>query len=136
MRQFSEAVQDDEMETMEYDVCVVGGGPAGLATAIRLKQLCEENDADLSVCLLEKGSYVGAHILSGNVFEPRALNELIPDWQEKGAPLTTQVTSDSFKILTSETGSLTVPNMFLPKAVDNHGNYIISLSDLCVWLGE
>ena len=88
------------------------------------------------MCLLEKGSYVGAHILSGNVFEPRALNELIPDWQEKGAPLTTQVTSDSFKILTSETGSLTVPNMFLPKAVDNHGNYIISLSDLCVWLGE
>ena len=86
--------------------------------------------------MLEKGSYVGAHILSGNVFEPRALNELIPDWKEKDAPLTTQVTGDTFKILTGESSSFTVPGMFLPKAIDNHGNYIISLSDLCKWLNE
>ena len=89
----------------------------------------------MSVCLLEKGAYVGAHILSGNVFEPRALNELIPDWKEKEAPLTTPVTEDKMMILT-EKSSYTVPNLFLPKSIDNHGNYIISLSDLCVWLNE
>ena len=108
----------------------------GLASAIRLKQLCEENDEDISVCLLEKGSYVGAHILSGNVFEPRALNELIPDWKEKEAPLTTPVKDDQFKILFNEKSSFTVPSMFLPKSIDNHGNYIISLNELCVWLND
>ena len=92
----------------------------GLASAIRLKQLCQQNETDISVCVLEKGSYVGAHILSGNVFEPRALNELFPDWKDMGAPLNTPVKSD----------------MFLPKSIDNHGNYIISLSELCVWLNE
>ena len=104
----------------------------GLASAIRLKQLCQENDTDINVCLLEKGSYVGAHILSGNVFEPRALNELIPNWKELGAPLTTPVTSDVMKVLWNENSSTNVPNIFLPKSIDNHGNYIISLNELCM----
>ena len=108
----------------------------GLASAIRLKQLCQKNETDISVCVLEKGSYVGAHILSGNVFEPRALNELFPDWKDMGAPLNTRVKSDELKILWNQTSSFTVPNMFLPKSIDNHGNYIISLSELCVWLNE
>ena len=107
----------------------------GLSSAIRLKQLCQENDADISVCVLEKGSYVGAHILSGNVFEPRALNELFPDWKERDAPLRTEVKSDTMKILT-ETGSYNLPNVFMPKSISNHGNYIISLSELCMWLNE
>ena len=88
------------------------------------------------MCLLEKGSYVGAHILSGNVFEPRALNELFPDWKEMEAPLGTPVTSDVMKILWNEKSSTSIPHMFLPKSIDNHGNYIISLNELCTWLGE
>ena len=107
-----------------------------MSSAIRLKQLCEENGSDISVCLLEKGSYVGAHILSGNVFEPRALNELLPDWQERGAPLNTPVKSDQMKILWNDKSSLEVPNFLMPKSIDNHGNYIISLNELCVWLNE
>ena len=122
-----------EREVMEFDVVIVGAGPSGLATAIRLKQLAAEKGAELAVCVLEKGSEVGAHILSGAVFEPRALNELIPDWKEKGAPLETPVGSEDFLYLT-EKGGFGLPNMLLPKSLCNHGNYVISLGNLCRWL--
>ncbi len=121
-----------ERESMEFDVLIVGGGPSGLSAAIKLKQLAEEKGQDLSVCLIEKGSEVGAHILSGAVLEPRSLNELIPDWQDKGAPLDTAVTADKFMFLT-ETGSMRLPT---PPQMNNHGNYIISLGNFCRWLGE
>ena len=125
----SEAI---ERESMEFDVVIVGGGPAGLAAAIRLMQL----DDTLAVVVVEKGSEIGAHILSGNVFEPTGLNELIPDWQEKGAPVKTACTGDRVHYLTSETGAAPVPGLFLPRPMHNHGNYIISLGALCQWLGE
>ncbi len=124
-----------ERESMEFDVVIVGAGPAGLAAAIRFRQLCLENDLDLSVVMIEKGSEVGAHILSGAVIDPIALNELIPDWKEKGAPLNTRVTQDKFLILT-EPNHIRIPNFAMPPLLNNHGNYIVSLGNVCRWLAE
>ncbi|MEE2689317.1 MAG: electron transfer flavoprotein-ubiquinone oxidoreductase [Pseudomonadota bacterium] len=124
-----------ERDSIEVDVVIVGAGPSGLAAAIRLKQLAAKAGRDIEVTVLEKGSEVGAHILSGAVLEPRALNELIPDWKKKEAPLNTPVTGEKFLFL-SETGGISFPTFLLPPAMKNHGNYIISLGNLCRWLGE
>lgn len=121
-----------EREFMEFDVVIVGAGPAGLAAACHLRQLSEE----ISVCVVEKGSEVGAHILSGAVFEPRALNELFPDWKERGAPLNTPVTRDEIHLFKNDSASQIIPNMFVPKTMHNEGNYIISLGNVCRWLAE
>lgn len=121
-------------ESMTFDVVVVGGGPAGLAAAIRLKQLAQTAGQEVSVCVLEKAAEVGGHILSGAVMDPRAITELIPDWQNLGAPLNTPVTEDQFLFLT-ESGSWATPQWLLPDCFKNHGNYVVSLSDVVKWLG-
>lgn len=124
-----------ERESMEFDVVIVGAGPSGLAAAIRLRQLAQESGQEISVCVLEKGSEVGAHILSGAVIETRALDELLPDWKELGAPLNTPVGEERFMLLT-EKGSMNVPIGLLPAQTHNQGNYIVSLGNVCRWLGE
>ncbi|PIB45485.1 electron transfer flavoprotein-ubiquinone oxidoreductase [Pseudomonas sp. 2822-15] len=125
-----------EREYMEFDVVIVGAGPAGLSAACRLKQKAAEAGKEISVCVVEKGSEVGAHILSGAVFEPRALNELFPDWKALGAPLNTPVVRDDIYVLRSPDASTKVPDFFVPKTMHNEGNYIISLGNLCRWLAQ
>lgn len=124
-----------ERESMPYDVVIVGAGPSGLAAAIRLKQLAAENEREIGVCVLEKGSEVGAHILSGAVLETRALDELLPDWREMDAPIRTPVSAEKFLFL-RESGATSLPTALLPPTLKNHGNHIISLGNLCRWLGE
>lgn len=121
---------------MEFDVVIVGAGPAGLSTACKLMQLANEKDQELMVCVVEKGSEVGAHILSGAVFEPRAMNELFSNWKEKGAPLKTEVTEDHIYLLKDDATAKRLPNGITPKTMQNHGNYIVSMGNVCRWLAE
>ncbi|MEX1197336.1 MAG: electron transfer flavoprotein-ubiquinone oxidoreductase [Pseudohongiellaceae bacterium] len=125
-----------QRESMEVDVVIIGAGPAGLSTACRLLQLAQESEQEISVCVLEKGSEIGAHILSGAVFEPGALNDLFPDWKERGAPLNTAVTGDDVYYLGGAEKSIRFPDLLVPRPMHNNGNYIISLGKLCKWLGD
>ncbi len=125
-----------QRESMEVDVVIIGAGPSGLATACRLAQLAKERAEEISIVVVEKGSEVGAHILSGAVFEPRALNELFPDWQTRGAPLNAPVSGDQVLFLTSAQQAVKVPHLFVPKTMHNEGNYVVSLGNVCRWLAE
>ncbi len=125
-----------ERESMEFDVVVVGAGPSGLSTAIKLAQLTQEQQKETTICVVEKGSEVGAHILSGAVFETKALAELFPDWKEQGAPVNVEVTGDDVYLMRSAESAIKIPNFAVPKTMHNHGNYIISLGNLCRWLAE
>jgi len=125
-----------ERESMEFDVVIVGAGPSGLSTAIKLAQISQQQQKEVSICVVEKGSEVGAHILSGAVFETKALAELFPDWKEKGAPVQVEVTGDDIYLMRSKEKALKMPNFVVPKTMHNHGNYIISLGNLCRWLAE
>lgn len=125
-----------ERESMEFDVLIVGAGPAGLSSACRLAQLARQNEQELSICVVEKGSEIGAHILSGAVFEPRALNELFPDWKERGAPLNTAVSGDDIYLFKNAERATRLPDFIVPKAFHNEGNYIVSMGNICRWLAE
>ena len=125
-----------ERESMEFDVVIVGGGPSGLATACRLAQISNETGNEISICLVEKGSEIGAHILSGAIFEPRPLNELFPDWRNMGAPVNNPVTEDDVYYFPNDDVGIRLPSMFVPADTHNHGNHAISLGNLCRWLGE
>jgi electron-transferring-flavoprotein dehydrogenase len=128
-------IETPERESMEFDVVIVGAGPAGLSAAIRLKQRAAAEERDVSVVVDEKGSEVGAHILSGAVLDPSGLDALVPDWRDRGAPVDTPVTSESFKVF-GPAGSLDLPVFAMPPLVKNHGNYVVSMGNVCRWLAE
>lgn len=125
-----------ERETMEFDIVIVGAGPAGLASACMLKKLSREKGQELTICVIDKGSEVGAHIVSGAILDPRALNELYPDWETRGAPLTTAVSSDEIYLFKDATRAVRIPQAFVPQPMHNHGNYVISLGNFCRWLAQ